>query len=143
MLLFLSFGKKKNNLRRTEFLDAQFGEPLAHVDAFGQGFAGDKTGLEATSEGVTRLYVSIEDFFFFFFFERVSSYPAPLVSLIFSFPIACTGKLWTSTSPLLSFTTAAIVGSVPCVITTVRVLLVFFLGSFAISFAISAMSFVS
>ena len=65
--------------------------------------------------------------------------PAPLVSLICSSPMAWTGTSLISASPL-SFALTAMVGSVPCVKTTVLERLLFFLGPLAISFAISLTS---
>lgn len=41
------------DLRRTKLLDAETGEPLAHVDALVQRLALDDAGNEATGKGVT------------------------------------------------------------------------------------------
>ena len=41
------------NSRRSKFLDALAGEPLAHVDAVIKRLSSDDTGAETTGEGIT------------------------------------------------------------------------------------------
>jgi hypothetical protein len=116
-------------VRGAQLLDTELGEPLAHIDGRLEGLALHDAGYEASGECVA---VDVS--------ERIldvigGTYPAPLVSLMSSWPMACTGYSVASPS------TTEMVGSVPCVKMTVRLFLLFFLGSLTISFAISLISF--
>lgn len=52
----MNLGKNRSlgDLRGSQFLDAQTGQPLADVDALLERLALDDTGNETTSKGITR-----------------------------------------------------------------------------------------
>ena len=115
----------ERNLRRSQFLDAEACEPLAHIHALLEGLALNNTGAEATGKGVTsitQVSVDIENELF------GNSYPAPLVSLMSLEEISRTENSLTATSPS-GLATAVTVGKVPCVTTAILGRAVFFLGS--------------
>lgn len=138
----MNVGKNRSlgDLRGSQFLDAQTGQPLADVDALLERLALDDTGNETTSKGITRRCSQYQSTVYCCLnCKKRSTYPAPLVSLILSFGIARTLNCLTSISPF-SLATAATVGSVPWVTIATRGRLVFFFGRVASFLAISTMS---
>lgn len=55
---------------RSKFLDGELREPLAHIDALGEGLAGDETGLETAGESVTVVIVSMRIMGIFFGYAK-------------------------------------------------------------------------